>query len=57
MKMTILFFLVAAQCVCVCVCVWTVPEDGDSMFLRNLGVCLRVYTASQLGITTSSNFK
>jgi hypothetical protein len=23
------------------------PEDGDSMFLRNVGICLHVYTMSQ----------
>jgi hypothetical protein len=30
------------------------PEDGDSIFLRNFGIYLRVYTASQPRKTTSS---
>jgi hypothetical protein len=30
-------------------------EDGGSMFLRNLGICLRVYTASHSRRTISSS--
>jgi hypothetical protein len=40
------------------VCIFRVsivsPEDGDSMFLRNVGIYLRVYTAPQPTVTTSS---
>jgi hypothetical protein len=31
------------------------PEDGDSMFLRNIGIYLRVYTASQSRRTSSTS--
>jgi hypothetical protein len=31
-----------------------IPEDGGNMFLRNVGIYLRVYTASQSIRTTSS---
>jgi hypothetical protein len=30
------------------------PEDGDSMFLRNVGIYLQVYTASRLRTSLSS---
>jgi hypothetical protein len=33
------------------------PEDGDSMFLRNVGIYLRVHTASQHRITRQSGFR
>jgi hypothetical protein len=31
------------------------PEVGDSMFLRNVGICLRVYIAPKLRRTSSSS--
>jgi hypothetical protein len=31
------------------------PEDGDSMFLRNAGIYLRVYTAKKLIRTSLSS--
>jgi hypothetical protein len=31
------------------------PEDGDSMFLRNVGIYLRVHTVSQPRTTSSSS--
>jgi hypothetical protein len=43
-RMTMLFFWVVTPCS---------PEDGNSMFLRNVGIYLRVYTASQPRTTTS----
>jgi hypothetical protein len=32
-------------------------EDGDSMFLRNVGICIRIYTASQPRRATLSSFR
>jgi hypothetical protein len=45
-KMSMLFLWVATPC-------RLNPEDGDSMFLRNVGKYLGVYTASQPRGTTS----
>jgi hypothetical protein len=47
MMATLLFWVVTP-------CRFASPEDGDIMFLRNVVIYLRVYTASQPRITTSS---
>jgi hypothetical protein len=31
------------------------PEGGNSAYLRNAGICVRVYTATKSGVATSSS--
>jgi hypothetical protein len=46
-KISMLVFYVVTPC-------GYFPEDGDSMFYRNVGIYLQVHTASQPGTETQS---
>jgi hypothetical protein len=50
-RMKLLFYWALASCRLI-----DNPADGDSMFLRNIGICLRVYTAPNSGEQQTSKF-